>query len=163
MTKIKSERIRAVLIFLTFVIIGPLVGCIILGLAGSTFLAPMIDPQRIMDGTMLIYIFIMAFSFGAIPAFVSGVIMALKYLRSGYFRARYAIFAAFVSSGLVGPAYHLYAGNQPTGQKLINSILMAYVALGPVAAICGFLSQRAARTLRLIEAPEMSRDAGLDT
>ncbi len=163
MTRIKSERVRALLIFLTFALIGPLVGCIIFGLAGSTFLAPMINPQRVTDGTMFIYIFIMAFLFGAIPALVSGALMAFKYLKRGYFRARSAVFAAFASSGLVGPAYHFYAGNKPTGDDLVTSILVAYLTVGPVAAICGFLSQRAARHLRLIESPEMSRDAELGT
>lgn len=158
------KPVRAVLIFLTFAVIGPIVGCIILGFAGSSFLAPLANPEKVKDGSLFIYIFLMAFAFGAIPAVISGLVMVIRFLKSGYFRAGDAVFAAFAASPPVGPAYHyFYAGIKPTGAQITNSMLVACLAVGPVAALCGFLSHKSARTLGLIEEPGKQVDARLET
>ena len=146
-----SVHSRAVLIFLTFALIGPLLAGVICGLAGSSFVAPLINPQKVLDGTMFAYFLFLSLAFGAVPAIVSGAISALRFLKNGFFRARFAMLISFLSSGLVGPAYHyLYAGNKPTGNEITNSILVSYFAVGPIAILCGFLSQRAAVKLHLM-------------
>lgn len=156
------KPVRAVLIFLTFAVIGPVVGCIILGLAGSSFLAPMIDPQRVNDGSLFLYIFVMSFLFGAIPAVISGLIMVIKFLRSGYFLAGDAVFAAFAASALVGPAYHYFNGSNPLASgKITTSMFVACLTVGPVSAFCGFLSHKSARILGLIVEPGKQADAEL--
>lgn len=152
---------RAALVFLVFTVGGLLVGSVILGIAGSAFLTPLIDPQKIADGTMFLYLFFVALAFVALPAIVTGLFASLRFLRRGYFRARYAMLVAFLSSGLVGPAYQFYSGKQPTGHEMVNSMLVAYIAVGPIALLCAFLGQRAVARLRLM--PAGGRDAELET
>jgi len=156
------RSVRAVLIFLTFAVIGPVLGCIILGFIGSGFLAPLANPEKVKDGSLFLYIFLMAFAFGAIPAVISGLIMVFKFLRSGYFRAGDAVFAAFTASALVGPAYHYFNGNNPLASgKMTISMFVACLTVGPVAALCGFLSHKSAQALGLIVEPGKQVDAEL--
>jgi hypothetical protein len=151
---------RGGLIFLVFVLIGTLIGAAIAGFAVSSIFSVLIDPQRVRDGSFLFLVVVLFLIFAALPLVASGLIVVSKYMRCGFFRARYAMLTAFLSSGSAGLVYqYFYGADNAGGQELVKAVLLSYLFIGPVAAFCAFVGQRAVRASRLMEAPALHRDA----
>jgi len=142
---------RAALIFLAFAVIGLIAGGALGSFVVSNVTSILIDPSKVRDGTLFLYFFFVFMLFAAVPVAISGLFVAMKHYRGGYPGGRYAMLVAFLASGLSGFVYlYLYGGDDPNQRDFLKAILLSYLIIGPVAAFCALLGQRAAWKLKLL-------------